>query len=123
MESEAPAKSFNIPRTHVRHKSDITDVVTVLRMEEGLQTFEMRPEDISVRKNPAQLQNQGALSVKVIEEEAIDESSEEENLTNTMSKNFSTKTSDSLFPSIDIEVNVTISIDSGSILLHSGTTG
>ena len=124
-EAEPPPKRFIPSRTHIRHKSDITDVVTVMRMEEGLQPFDTRLQD-EVEEQPAVSGNQGNLSVTVIEEEeASDEISEEESSKNASrnSASDSAKTSTPLFPSVDIEVNVTISIDSGSILLHSGTTG
>ena len=92
-------------------------------MEEGLQTFEASLQDIHVEENAGQALNQRALSVTVIEEEACEHNSDKEPTTNKREKDLSTKAANSLFPSIDIEVNVTISIDSGSILLHSGSTG
>lgn len=96
-----------------------------MRMEEGLQTLETRLRDIEVEKQPVPLMSPGIPSVAVIEEEAGDEDNEEETTKTTLkqSQSGTTKSSNPLFPSIDIEVNVTISIDSGSILLHSGTTG
>ena len=90
-----------------------------------MQTFDTRLLD--VERTPAQLLNEGldeeAFSVTVIKEEPCDELTKKEDLANAVQKDLTMKTSKSLFPSIDIEINVTISIDSGSILLHSGTTG
>ena len=92
-------------------------------MEEGLQTLVTKEQDPSAEKMPSQLLTQGSLSTTAIEEEASDETKEEKNLANATEESLGAKRSKTFFPSVDIEVNVTISIDSGSILLHSGPTG
>lgn len=94
--SASPSAS---PRTHSRIRSDISDLVKI-HTEEGLR-------------------EEGEYD----QEEVIAEEAEEDSLGDQEEKVEVKKLSDPLIPSIDLEVNVTIHIDSGSIVLHSEDVG
>lgn len=62
-------------------------------------------------------------SLEAVQEENVNESVPEEFIPSDHEKRESPRRFDSLIPSINIEVNVTINIDSGSVILHSEDLG
>ena len=97
---------------HVRHRSDITpDVLRMIQMEEGAVHTPMSTPTHAAKESPLLT---SSASLQAVEEEISDEMYEQEN-----SERSNSKHAESLIPSINIELNVTINIDSGSVTLHS----
>ncbi len=94
------------PRTHARHRSDITsDVKRLMKNEEFRDPF----------SSAANLDD-------LVEDNENDQ--EKNNISEGSAKGEQTvpKVSEPLIPSIDIEINVTINIDSGQMVLLSEDT-
>ena len=105
--STHPLHKGNSPRTHARHRSDITpDVRRLMKNEEGFvfQESVSRNLDSVIEGNE---NNQESGKVGGAQNKGMTEP---------------TKVSEPLIPSIDIEVNVTINIDSGQMALLSEDT-
>ncbi len=97
-----PLSHAHSPRTHARHRSDITPDVRRL----------MKREELEAVATP---------STKSLE--AVLEDTELEDVGVVKSKGDHTpKGAESLIPSIDIEINVTINVDNGQIVLVSEDT-
>ena len=94
-----PLGQSHSPRTHARHRSDITpDVKRLMKMEDDL-------ED-----TPLNSSAMGSL-------EEVEEGREEEE------GDSESGPGEPLIPSIDIEINVTINVDSGQVKLYSEDLG
>lgn len=109
------------PRTHARFKSDISDLMKVINVEDT-SPHEQESEHLLAARAMSQQ------SVDTIEEETGKEDKEEfdgedDKESTEQKKTTSKQSSEPLIPSIDIEINVTISIDCGSIVLHSEDVG
>ena len=97
------------PHTHVRHRSDITpDVKRMMAMEEGLSSPIENPTPLS-----EEYIHDSKESLETVQEEIGEKKIEEE------SEKGDNKMFEPLIPSIDIEMNVTVNVDSGSVILHS----
>ena len=96
------------PRTHIRHRSDITpDVRRLIKREEENE----------------ELLTQSITTPSVGSLEAVVEGNEpDEEVGGARNKVGGAKASEPLIPPIDIEINVTINVDSGQVVLLSEDT-
>ena len=106
--------------SHSRHRSDISsDVLRMIHMEQEGPSPAVSPAH-SVTEQP---HLRSSHSLEAVQEENVEESVSEEFVQSDHEKKESPRRFEPLIPSINIEVNVTINIDSGSVILHSEDLG
>ena len=133
-----PSVESKRPRTHTRFKSDMSaELLRVISMEEeeagphgecvnllaaraaSQQSVDTIQEEIVKEDEKEKVEQE----MEKEEEEGEEEEEEEEEESKGQKKDPSKQPSEPLIPSIDIEVNVTINVDCGSIILHSEDVG
>lgn len=117
-------------RKHLRYKSDISELLKDIKTEEenGTQESEQDSEQDNEQLLAARALSQQSVDTikedteKEVAEDAI-QNEDEVIDSKKQKKDTLRQQSEPLIPSIDIEINVTISIDCGSIVLHSEDIG
>ena len=109
-------------RTHTRFKSDISELLKGIQVDEDSCTEQGSQELLAARA--ASQQSVDTISETTVEKEGpVERTLSEEKESRQEKKDLSKQQSEPLIPSIDIEINVTINIDCGSIVLHSEDVG
>ena len=106
-------------RTHTRFKSDISELLKGIQVDEDTSTEQGSEEQLAATQQSVDTINENTEK----KEEPVERTFSEEEKIKQEKKDLSKQQSEPLIPSIDIEINVTINIDCGSIVLHSEDVG